>query len=171
MPISPNNLPTADNFESDSMKEQKTIAYNSRRGQEMILVLSALESIRGVSRKTEVIDYIVGRGWISVSGNDRVPYEGQSEPRFRTLLAYARKDAVEKGYMFDSGYDCWEITRDGLSALKRARGLFSCGDWSVSECFLWACSFKLQYDPNYLPSSKDAKHPHTVYEELFQCLY
>jgi hypothetical protein len=136
----------------------------------MVLVLSALEELQGVCRKSEVVDYIFSSDWIVLSGKDKERLGYSSDRRFENCLAWARKDAVGKGYMFERERDCWDITRDGLFALSNARKLFRSGDWSVSECFLWTALFKCRFDPAYLPSNTDARHPDIVFEEALECL-
>lgn len=148
----------------------KKIDYDSRRGQEICILLSALDELRGVSRKSEVINHIIAKGWIVTSSEDMKPYAGEADPRFYTLLAWAKKDALERDYVFDSGRDCWEITRGGVEAIKRARRLFAEGEWSVRRCYMFSTKFKLLMDPSYVPGDQDLKHPDLIFEELIGCL-
>jgi hypothetical protein len=65
------------------------------RGQGILLVLYALRELWGACTKQEVLRFIQRAGLYEVTGHDLPPYEGQNEPKYHTLLCWARKDAVE----------------------------------------------------------------------------
>lgn len=130
----------------------RRVDYYSRRGQELILLLSALWEMGGINSKNETIAFINESGWINITKYDLPAYEGQNEPRYHTLLAWARKDGVLNDWVSYSGRDCWGITRDGRIVLDTARDKFRKQEWHVSSCYLWTHKFKLINDPEYAPS-------------------
>lgn len=135
----------------------------------MCLVLKALDELRGVSTKVEVLSHIDSRGWIVTIEEDFGRASLSGELKYQNRLAWAKKDALEKGYVFKSGRDCWEITRQGIEAVKRAEGLFSTGEWDIRNCYMFTPLFKLMMNPNYSPSGSDKEHPGLSLERL-KCL-
>lgn len=73
----------------------------SARGQTIIILLSALRDLHGAHTKSETTNYITTEAWFDVKLEDKKPYPSQStnEPRWQTLIAWARKDCVECGLM------------------------------------------------------------------------
>lgn len=137
----------------------RTIPYYSRRGQELILVLEALWNLGGRVRKRETISFINSSGWFDLSRSDLPPYAGHSEPRYHTLLAWARKDGTLREWVFNDERDSWGITREGRDVLDRSKAHFRAQTWAVSMCFLWTPKFKRIIDPLYSPSDADLRNP------------
>jgi hypothetical protein len=148
----------------------KQVTYYSRRGQELILVLQALWTLGGRNSKQETISFIRASGWFDITRHDLPAYVGCGEPKYHTLLAWARKDGTISEWIFDDERDSWGITRTGRDVLDGARAKFNAHKWSVSECFLWTPRFKKLFDPSYEPSSRDKKHPEVEREEFFKKL-
>ena len=138
---------------------RKNISYYSRRGQELILVLHALWELRGGNRKSETITYINQSHYFALHRSDIPSYDGTNEPRWNTLLAWARKDGVLKGGIANDERDYWEITRKGREILDKAKERFSSKVRDVRLCYLWTPTFKKLMDPDYIPSDKDKKRP------------
>ena len=126
----------------------------------MIMLLAALHEMRAIRAKQEAIAYIQAQHWFDVQPEDWNPYPSQTEPRWHTLIAWARKDCVLRDYMFDHDEnDHWEITRKGLDRFDVLRAAFATGKRDVRKCFLWSRIFKKWICPAYDPSDKDAKRP------------
>ena len=77
--------------------------YASPRGQCAIMLVAALHEryvIDGIrnSTKQEVVQFISLNRWFDVQDEDRTPYPSHEqlsrEPRWHTLIAWARKDGV-----------------------------------------------------------------------------
>lgn len=135
----------------------RNIKYTTRRGQEVCLVLHALLELGGENRKRDVIDYIVQNRHISVSPGDFVPYENTNEPKYHTLLAWARKDGVIKDWITNDEKDAWCVNRYGRGVLESCIKRFRNGTWDLVRCWLFSVQFKKTLDPNYKPLEKEPK--------------
>ena len=152
------------------MMVDKQITYKSSRGQELILVLYALWKLGARNSKQETIGFISGNGLFNVTSHDLPAYVGKSEPKYHTLLAWARKDGTIKEWIFDDDWNSWGITRHGRDVLDAAMRKLSNHDWDVRECYNWSPKFKKVIDPTYEPSERDRKHPKDAEEELDRLL-
>jgi len=81
----------------------------TNRWQGMMLVLHALHELGGSNPKQEVIDYINRSGYYDITKHDLPPYESQNEPKYHTLLAWARKDCVERDLILGHERDAWAL--------------------------------------------------------------
>ena len=99
------------------------LQYDSARGQCM-LMLVALNELRIAVQKQEAIAHIVSRRWFDVQlPDDNLPYPSalNREPRWHCLIAWARKDAVLREWMFNhQERDCWQITRGEQNTISKA---------------------------------------------------
>lgn len=131
------------------------------------MLLAALAETGRVCSKQETIDHIRRELWFDVQPEDLQPYPSQTyqEPRWHTLIAFSRKDAVETGLMFDHPRDEWEIARPGLDAYRELTDDFATGELDVSRCYLWSHSFKRRMRPGFQPSRQDAKRPNNLYRD------
>jgi len=134
------------------------------------MVLCALQELGGSNTKLEVITYITQSGWYDVTRHDLPPYEGNNEPKYHTLLAWARKDCYERDWMLKAGWNDWSISRDGRLVLERAIERFRKKQLDVRKCYLWKPGFKKNIDPTYEPSSADAVRPEDLFEEILKDL-
>lgn len=142
------------------MPLQSKITPYSNRGQCVFLVLFALRALGGSNSKEAVIGHIRGGGWYDVTRHDLPPYLGQNESRYHTLLAWARKDCHERGWLIQTDeQNDWAISREGRSILENAIGRFEQNEWKVSECYLWKSCFKKLIDPAFEPSPADKVRP------------
>jgi hypothetical protein len=139
----------------------------SNRGQGVLLVLHALQELGGSNTKAEVIGKISSCHWYDVSRHDLPPYEGKEEPKYHTLLAWARKDCYEREWMLRAGWNDWSISRDGRSVLEDVIQRFRSRRLDVSRCYLWTASFKKMLDPAYVPSNGDAIRPEEVSDDYW----
>ena len=132
----------------------------SNRGQGVLLVLYSLNELWGACTKAEVLRFIQRDGLYDITKHDIPPYENQNEPKYHTLLCWARKDAIESEWMLDTGErDAWQLARAGREVLERNIGRFRNGKLSVRRCYLWTPKFKKQVDPTYEPSPDDSIRP------------
>jgi hypothetical protein len=138
----------------------------SNRGQGVFLVLHALHLLGGSNAKQDVIGCISNGGWYDVTRHDLPPYEGMNEPKYHTLLAWARKDCYERDWMLKTDQkDDWSISRDGRMILESATERYRKKEWDVRKCYLWKPDFKRSIDPSYEPSSADAIRPEEVWKQ------
>jgi hypothetical protein len=136
--------------------------------------LEALEELyvldsRSTVSKREAIGYIAMRHWFALEAEDREPYPSQrftaSEPRWQTLIAWARKDSVLHDFVSYESRDAWGLTRRGRDVAARVRELYRTRKLSVSPGFLWSHEFKLFMCPDHLASASDAKRPMFFYRD------
>ena len=144
------------------MLRNRIISYKSERGQEIVIVLQALDELGGIRTKEETLDYIFWNKWIEVFSGEMEPYEDSREPRIRTLLAWAKKDAMTRGYINHNGRDEWEITRAGREAIEEYRRRAREKIWDVRKCYRWSPVFKKLMDPEYYPLASDKTAPSEV---------
>lgn len=131
----------------------------SQQLQRLICLLYALNELRGAPTKQEVLRFIRDERLLDLSEEDRIPYLTQTEERWKTDIAYRRKDGVEWDLLFRSERNSWELTRDGRHFLERACELIRDRQFRVTECYLWSQRFKSILDPSYVPGSREAKRP------------
>jgi hypothetical protein len=143
----------------------------SNRVQGVFLVLYVLRELSGACTKREVLQFIEDRKLYEITRHDLPPYPGQNEPKYHTLLCWARKDAVERDWMLDIDQrDAWQLTRAGRELLERITEHFRKGDLSVRECYLWTPIFKKQIDPTYEPSPADRIRPEDALDAILGSL-
>ncbi len=155
------------------MPNPPPIEVFSERGQCMIILLAVLAELRCINSKQEALQHIQQRHYFDIQPDDLQPYPTQLEPKWHTMIAWARKDCVLRDFMFDHDErDSWEITRNGITVFEKFRSRFSDGTLDVRRCYLWLPSFKRQMCPTYVESSKDAtRHiPFSVLEDLLDGL-
>jgi len=139
----------------------------SNRGQGVLLVLYSLGELWGACTKQEVLAFIQRADLYDITKHDLPPYESKDEPKYHTLLCWARKDAVQSEWMLDTDeHDAWQLARPGRELLERAIKCFRSGELSVRKCYLWTPKFKKQVDPAYEPSAEDSIRPEEEWERL-----
>lgn len=152
------------------------VYYTSPRGQCAVMLLAALRDLyvieaRRIVTKTEAISYIRENHWFALESSDHDPYPSQrlatSEPRWHTLIAWARKDFVLRDMISHEARDAWGLTRTGRDAIDRFHALCVNGERPVTSCFLWSPTFKRFMLPLYVPSASDAKRPSFFYRDTF----
>jgi len=129
----------------------------------MTLLLAALREMRATRTKQEAISYIQAQGWFDLRPEDWKPLDSQAEPRWHTMIAWARMDCVHRDLMFHHDEnDHWEITRKGLDKFEQLRSRFSREELDVRRCYLWSCAFKKFMNPTYEPSERDHTRPDDI---------
>src|ERR1035438_9841924 len=98
----------------------------SNRGQGVLLVLYSLNELWGACTKAEVLRFIQRDGLYDITKHDIPPHENQNEPKYHTLLCWARKDAVLSEWMLDTGErDAWQLARAGRVVDRKSTRLNS----------------------------------------------
>jgi hypothetical protein len=158
----------------NAMPELQPLYYTSPRGQCAVMLLAALHELYvidgyGVVPKREAIAYIKRKHWFEIEPEDQEPYQSQrwtsGEPRWYTLIAWARKDGVLRDIISHEGHDQWGLTRYGRKVSERFYSNCHAGRCPPNECFLWSKEFKKFVYPQYEPSSKDVKRPTYFYRD------
>ena len=154
--------------ETDNPKRTRLTAYTNR-GQGVFLVLYALHDLGGSNAKADVIARISRGGWYDVTRHDLPPYEGKMEPKYHTLLAWARKDCYERDWMLPTDQkDDWSISRLGRAILEKSLSRYRTSEWDVRKCYLWKAVFEKLVDPRYVPSKDDAIRPEEILERYLE---
>lgn len=147
----------------------KSISTYSAREQLIFLLLVALRIQRQPKSKSDIIEYIQSENWLDLSEEDKIPYKSQlgDEARWKTLIAWARKDCVDMGLMESDLRDSWSATKNGLNLAAELPTYCQRGDYELRQCYLWNNKFKTLLDPNYQPSEHDLKRPASFYRDSF----
>lgn len=123
----------------------------------------------GAATKQETIRFISNKHWFDFHDEDRNPYPSRAnvagEPRWHTLIAWARQDGVIRDYVSYEARDAWGLTRLGRDTFERFKNRFVTGERPVAPCFLWSIQFKRHMNPNYEPSPSDKKRPCFFYRD------
>jgi hypothetical protein len=130
-----------------------------------------LQELGGVCSKQEVLRFIQNGELYEITRHDLPPYENQSEPRYHTLLAWARKDAIIMEWLIPTNErDAWQLSRTGREVLNRAFARFRSNQLTIRRCYLWTPGFKKLVDPAYEPSTEDAIRPEDAWFRLLETI-
>ena len=126
------------------------IYLSSRPGQFLIVLLAALADLGHSPSKREVENHVEKAGHLRLSPELLQAYESKPEPKWKTLLAYARRNAVEKGYMKHLiRPDAWEISDSGFRRFAAFEEEFKSGKFDPKEFeFLSSAFFARMGAPN-----------------------
>lgn len=144
----------------------------SPRGQVIAMLLHVLNNLKGDQRKLHVTLCIRMWGIFAFADEDRMPYpsvkeKGGDDPRWTTLVAFARLDCVERGWMEDRGRDQWRISAVGQQILVKLKTRCAEGAIDVRHGYLWTPKFKRVLSPAYAPADTDAKRPWgSIYDDI-----
>lgn len=126
----------------------------------MALLIAALYEMRAIRTKQDTIDYIQAHHWFDLQPGDLKPYETQTEPRWHSMIAWARLAAVHREFMLHHDEnDHWEISRKGIDKMEQLRRQFTSGELDVRRCYFWSRTFKKWMNPTYEPSDTDHRRP------------
>jgi hypothetical protein len=131
------------------------------------MLFAVLSEGRGGLTKAEAVAKIRERRWFEFQPEDWEPYPSQEyttrEPRWMTVIAWARKDAVKHGLIHPGPFNNWDLTTEGLNSfLTIAKGCRE-GCVKVRRCYLWSPQFKLRMDPSYTIGQPEDPRPHVLY--------
>jgi len=135
----------------------RRIPFDSRRGQEVLLVLYALMDLGGIHGRQEVVDHISGKRWYEIIAEDLVPTRTSREARYRIDLAWARKDSVLAEYVNNLERNAWELNRLGREVIDRVFAKFRSGEWDIGRCEYLTLEFKQVAVPGYQIKPGDRK--------------
>lgn len=143
--------------------------YSKPRGQCAVILLAALKKCGSIS-KEEAIHYIADMRWFNLEPADQEPYPSQRwqnpEPRWHTLIAWARKDSALRDLVSNLARNTWALTHAGRSSIDLLHDLCRDGKLPVAPCFLWSLQFKKFMCPDYGPGPDEAKRPAFFYRDL-----
>ena len=123
----------------------------------MLLLLFALRKINRAVGKADAIAEIEKSNWFAISPVHRTPYRskverGQKEPRWKTMIAFARKDCILQGHLCDTTIrDWWEITTKGLRTCHNLLQHVAQGHVAFQRCTVWTDAFRKYLEAN-IPS-------------------
>lgn len=148
--------------------------YNySTRSQMMILLLGALFDCKGAYTKQDVLAIVESLKWFDLRQDDKKPYPTvqSKEPRWKTLIAFTRKDCVEdedKLFEDDGSRDSWQISKNGRNVYAIFREHFASGKLDCSKCYMWSNVFKKHLRPEYIPLERDLNRPGDIYKDYYK---
>ena len=146
--------------------ELSPIKVFSPRGQCIVLLFAALRELGVTSTRRQVVAFIDTQHWFAKEEEDLKPYPSQVEPRWKTLLAWGRKDAVLRTWGLNHERDGWAISREGHRIWDRAHRKFTSHEWQVSLGYLWTPKFKNYLCQDYKQSASDLRRPLRFYEDV-----
>ena len=134
------------------------------------LLLYALRPLSSGATKEIVLSKIEDEKWLSLQQEDYDPYPSAwyhnlPEPRWMTLIAYARDHGKGFGFIANDERNCWKITDSGIEQVERLCRKASEHELDVTRCFLWSPKFKLLLDPTFSEDQKQAKRPTYIYRD------
>lgn len=142
-----------------------------KRGQCISLLLAALNELGGSNPKSDVIRFIAEQRWFELQPEDKKPYPSQidnsREPRWHTLIAWARKDSSLHDLVNDHEHNSWSLTRYGREKWEAKRKDFESGKLKATKCYLWTAKFKSYMCPSYKPGPDDEQRPIYFYQDIF----
>lgn len=109
---------------------QAKITINSARGQFIVVLLAALADLSDrIPSKAEVENHIQKTGYLKLTPELlKQAYASKTEAKWKTLLAFARQDAFDRGLLKRSAFlGTWEISDKGLERLARFEQYFKDG--------------------------------------------
>jgi hypothetical protein len=132
-------------------------------------MLFAVQSeVRGGLMRREATDRIFEHKWFDIQTEDKLPYPSQKhtsqEERWKTIIAWARKDSVERGWMEPNQHNNWDLTMAGLNWFRIVEDACRDTRLDVRRCYLWSRHFKLRMDPRYTFGQPERKRPANLYE-------
>lgn len=141
----------------------------STNSQFHLLLLYALRPLVNGATKEQVCARVEDKRWLDLTQEDLSPYPGLAtrEPRWMTLLAYARQRAVEFGYVENNERNHWKITEKGKNVLGEIERHALTRDYDVSQCFFFSYEFKALLDDTFA-ARPQKKRPSVVYEEDYE---
>ncbi len=148
------------------MKEQFSgLGVYTTMGQVSTLLAIALRGMPHGPSRQECLDYIKQQRWLDIQPADLRPYPSSKEPRWQTMVSWAREALVGQNFIDRSVADCWQPTKEGLNSAVLIRRDFTAGVLDVDRCYMWTPEFKVLMHPNYTPSESDKERPQFVYED------
>lgn len=144
------------------------VPIENPRAQCIVMLFAALHEMGGCQSKQEAISYIREHHWFDIRDEDRKPYPSATtnEPRWHTLIAWGRKDAVLAELMFDHPPDQWELTRRGIDEFRLVRAQYQSGALEARRSYLWSLAFKQWMVPSFVASDHDWPRPKDTYRDI-----
>lgn len=139
----------------------------STGGQAAILLMIALRNLQHGPTKQECLSYISENQWFDIKPDDIRPYPGAThpEPRWHTLMSWARENCARSEFLERKPMNSWRPTQSGLNAAVYVRKAFQESFLDIRKAYLWTPAFKKFMCENYLPTMDDASRPKYVYED------
>ncbi len=138
----------------------------SNRSQGLIMVMKAVSLLGGSNTEQMVREFIDAADYYRADRHDLPPYPGLDAGKYYVLMAWARKDCVDRGLVRERGEDAWELSLSGRWRMRKIRRWCESGRLDPRQCYLWTPKFKGLMDPEYKYSSKDARGPEDVIDQV-----
>lgn len=152
------------------MTTMSPIGLFQPRGQCITLLVAALKEAGVSLSRREAVEFIGDHRWFALQSEDWKPYPSQKslgEARWKTLIAWARKDAALRNFVNDFEHNSWSLSRNGHRLWEGIINKLNQGELDVTLGYLWSPVFKQKMRPEYTPSEKDAQRPYSLYRDSF----
>lgn len=121
----------------------KKILLRSQNGQFLYVLLLAHEDLGDrIASKREVEQHIEQRGYLNLPREFLDSYESKTEEKWKTLLAFARADALRKSFLKSSQHDACEMTKEGRERLAMRKEQIRSGSLKLEKFTFWSPAFK-----------------------------
>jgi hypothetical protein len=120
------------------------IAIHSRSGQFILVLLAALVDLSDrIPSKREVENHIQKAGYLKLTPElSKQAYDSKAEPMWKTVLAYARRNAVDREYIKRAKMrDAWEISEKGVQRLAKFEQQFRDGKFDPAKFEFLSAAF------------------------------
>lgn len=135
-------------------------------GQLAVLLGQALRELQHGPERQECFEFIKRQNWLDIQPADLKPYPSvATEPRWQTLLSWARENLAISDYIDRSSRNSWRPTKVGINKSVEIKRLYASGALDVRECYMWTAKFKKHMCSTYQPSDKENQRPPCMYED------
>jgi hypothetical protein len=122
------------------------ITIYSRSGQFILVLLAALVDLSDrIPSKREVETHVQKAGYLKLTPElSNQAYDSKAEPMWKTLLAYARRNAIDRELLKPlTATDAWEISKEGEERFAKFEQQFRDGKFDLTRFeFLSAVFFE-----------------------------
>jgi hypothetical protein len=134
----------------------------------LIMLMVALDEGGGGSKQI-VLSYIKNNHWFDLQQEDFQSYlsqDGGQEPRWETLIAFARKHLAIRGWLcVPTEHNHWQLNTVGKSLSRKVKASFANHVFYAEYCYLFSPTFKAHLNPRWQPSSNDTRRPRNMYRD------
>lgn len=122
----------------------RTISIYETQGQFMMVLLASLVDLSDrIPSKEEVERHVEKCRYFKLPPElSKESYDSKAEPKWKTRLAYARRDAIDRGLLKPLAvHNAWEISEKGLRLYSRMEQRFRDGKFDLKRFEFLSPSF------------------------------
>lgn len=109
----------------------------------MVLLASLLDLSDRIPSKREVEHHVEKCGYLKLTAElTNQAYDSKAEPKWKTLLAFARENAIDRGLLKHlTRRDAWEISDKGKERFAKLEQQFKDGEFDIKRFTLLSATF------------------------------